>query len=196
MIRGDPNDPHIYSYGHTGKPFANPPNPAMQYVARAPVTADPSNASSWAFYNGALGTWSAPGAPASSAMPSVFVPGGSCNAGDAVAPFDALSVTAYPSATTPYLASAKPVGAFSPNVVTWSGPTPAGPWTCGGSAVNGLPDDLGHTFTYGGHVMTGVAGASPMLIWSQNHNPLDPDVIANSQLYKAFYAVPAAASLP
>ena len=42
----------------------------------------------------------------------------------------------------------------------------------------------------------GLTGASPMLIWSQNHNPLDPDVINNSQLYKAFYAVPAPASLP
>jgi hypothetical protein len=36
---------------------------------------------------------------------------------------------------------------------------------------------------------------SPLLIWSQNHEPLS-DVIANNALYKAFFASPAPAALP
>lgn len=187
----DGGDGYLYAYGHTGKWLSTP---AHHYVARVPLGTETSASPAWEFWDGT--TW----APSESqASPMLFDPDGGAGPqvpADDQGPFDALRVIAYTDShgTPGFLATAKLTSSFDDEISTWFAPTPTGPWSYVGVAKGNQP--TGATFTYAPQIWTGLAGSGPMLIWSQNHDPLDPDVIANNQLYKAIYDSPDGGALP
>jgi hypothetical protein len=199
----DGGDGYLYAYGHTG---VWTKTDAHHYVARVPIGTETSATPAWEFWNG-IGWSIVP----TTASPMLFDPDGAGSAlpADNKGPYDALDVIPY-SSTGPgcpggpppppcsgYLATAKSISAFDHQISTWFATALTGPWSYVGAAKTGqpaLPQDP--DFTYAAQMTRGLTGSSPMLIWSQNHNPLDPDVINNNQLYKSRYDVPDPAALP
>jgi hypothetical protein len=184
----------LYLYGSRDAAYGYPFKVRYQQVARVPVGNETSS-SQWEFAHvdpqTQAVTWSK---TAGDASPMLFDPDGSGLAPATIddGPRAPLVVTPYAGG---YLGSAKLIDAFSDDVSTWYAPTPTGPWAYVGEAVSGLPGDPTATFSYGGRVVTDLPGSPPVLLWSQNHEPLS-DVIADNTLYKAHFAAPADASLP
>jgi len=185
-----PGDGFLYLYGHTGVFFQSNPK---HYVARVPLGQETAATPSWEYLVDATagGTWSA---NAVDALPVPFDPDGTAGSEPFDAergPLDALSVVE--RGPGDYVATAKPVGALSPDIVTFSAPTPFGPWSYIGQAATNLPHDLGGLFSYAGQIVTFLPGASPVLIYSWNYNPLDA-VLNWTHLYKAVFSTPAPGS--
>jgi len=184
---------YLYLYGSKDASYGYPFKVRLHQVARVAL-GNETTPSAWEFAqvdpDTSAVTWSHNG---SDATPMLFDPDGS---GPNAATIDEgprapLVVTPYAGG---YLGTAKLIDAFSDDVSTWFAPSPTGPWSYVGKAVSGLAGDPTSSFTYGGRIVTDLPGSPPVLIWSQNHEPLS-GVIADNSLYKARFAVPAPASL-
>jgi hypothetical protein len=183
----------LYLYGSEDASYGSPFKVRLHQVARVALGSE-TTASAWEFAkvdpDTSAVTWSTKPVDAT---PMLFDPDGS---GPDAATIDdgpraPLVVTPYAGG---YLGTAKTIDAFSDDVSTWFAPSPTGPWSYVGKAVTGLAGDPTASFTYGGRIVTDLPGSPPVLIWSQNHEPLS-DVIANNALYRANFATPAPASL-
>jgi hypothetical protein len=188
------NGGYLYLYGSENASYGWPFPVRLHQVARVAL-GNETTPSAWQFAHvdatTAAVTWSQ---KPSDATPMLFDPDGTGPNAATIndGPRAPLVVTPYAGG---YLGTAKTIDAFSDDVSTWFGPTPTGPWSYVTKAVSGLPGDPTATYTYGGRIVTDLPGSPPVLIWSQNHQPLS-DVIANNALYKAHFATPAPASLP
>jgi len=113
------------------------------------------------------------------------------------------------AAPNAYLGSALNFDAFDVHLQTWDGDGPTGPWFLR------TPDAVNIAFSktgpcpiaYGGQVILDLSGVAPFALWSLNQSTLDSGpcgpypsgfdaVLANPDLYKAFFAVPASGSIP
>jgi hypothetical protein len=197
---------HVYAYGRVRQgpcgPFCIPPD--HHFVARAQV----ANvlAGTWEFWGEHdLLPGSEWGSDPTKAVPMLFDGDMDLTFAEDEGPIAPFPVTK----PNQYLGSALDVDAFGTKIQAWESPNSSGPWTIRSPDVL----DITSSYTgpcpiaYGGQVVRDLAGVAPFALWSVNQSTLGAGpcgpypsgfdaVLANADLYKAFFANPAAGSIP